>query len=98
MSVAGTRPTDPLDELARCSRTALHFTSLRSAPVRCARARSSPRPPATPGAGPPEGQQPGSGSAHCGSTAAPLAALGVTSVAGPPERVNGAIFFALLAL
>ena len=52
------RSTGPLDELARCSRTALHCTSLRSAPVRGARARSSPRPPATPEAGPPEDQQP----------------------------------------
>jgi hypothetical protein len=31
MSVAGTRPTVPLDELARCSRTALRFTALRFA-------------------------------------------------------------------
>jgi hypothetical protein len=54
MSVAGTRPTVPLDELARRSRTALRFTALRSGFVCCARARSSPRPPATPGAGPPE--------------------------------------------
>ena len=54
MSVAGPRPTVPLDELARCSPTALRSTALRSAPVSCARARSSPRPPATPGAGPPE--------------------------------------------
>ena len=37
------------------------------------------------------------GSARCGWTAAPVAAPGVTSVAGPPQRVNGAIFFALLA-
>ena len=31
MSVAGKRPTVPLDELARCSRTALRSTALRSA-------------------------------------------------------------------
>lgn len=48
------RVARPLDEPARCSRTALHFTALRFAPVRCARAGSSPRPPATPEAGPPE--------------------------------------------
>ena len=46
MSFAGTRTTALLDELARCSRTPLRF-------VCCARARSSPRPPAKPGAGPP---------------------------------------------
>jgi hypothetical protein len=70
VSVAGTRPTVPLDELARCSRTALRSTALRCAPVRCARARSSPRPPAMPGAGPPETMR-----ARAGSTAAPVAAL-----------------------
>jgi len=52
--VTAIRSARPLDELARCSCTALRSTALRSAPVRCARARSSPRPPAMPGAGPPE--------------------------------------------
>lgn len=89
MSVAGTRPTVPLDELARCSRTALRSTALRSSPVSCARARSSPRPPATLGAGPPECEE----SARAGSTAAPVASLGGTSVAsgaGPRERGRAA--------
>jgi hypothetical protein len=82
VSVAGTRPTVPLDELARCSRTALRSTALRFAS--CAAHVPDRRPAHSPC------PQPGrlnAKRARIGSTAAPVAAmrqLGGTSVAGTP--------------
>jgi hypothetical protein len=76
-SVASTRPTVPLDELARCSRTALRF-------VCCTRARSSPRPPATPGAGPPNIHSEVFVSARPPRQSLPFGPLGGTSFAGTP--------------
>ena len=79
VSVAGTRPTGPLDELARCSRTVLRSTALRSA--LCA-AHVPDRHP-----GHPPRPEPGSVNAkraRDGSTAAPVAALGGTPAAEAP--------------
>ena len=86
MSVARSRPTVPLDELARCSRTALRSTAL---PFASFAAHEPDRLP-----GHPPCPQPGRPNAMCariGSTAAPVAAvrqLGGTSAAGPPVLVN----------
>jgi hypothetical protein len=86
MSVAGSRPTGPLDELARCSRTALRSTALRSAS--CAAHVPDRRP------GHPPCPQPGrlnAKSVRTGSTAAPVAAvrqLGGTAAAGTPTLVT----------
>ena len=87
MSFAGTRATAPLDELARCSRTPLRF-------VCCARARSSPRPPARPGAGPPDAIAARTPSRPAAARpprqSLPVGQLGGTSTAQPSQRVNGA--------
>jgi hypothetical protein len=83
MSVAGTRPTVPLDELARCSRTALRSTALRFASWAAHVPDRHPGHPPCP--------QPGrlnAKSARAGSTAAPVAALGGTSVAEAPTLVK----------
>ena len=88
VSFAGTRTTAPLDELTRCSCTPLRF-------VCCARTRSSPRPPARPGAGPPEAQTaatPGvPAAARPPRQSLPVGQLGGTPAAQPPQRVNGAV-------
>ena len=88
VSFAGTRTTAPLDELARCSRTPLRF-------VCCARARSSPRLPARPRAGPPEAPTaatPGvPAAARPPRQSLPVGQLGGTSAAEPPQWVNGAV-------
>jgi hypothetical protein len=84
MSVAGTRPTVPLDELARGSRTALRSTALRLAS--CA----TPVPDRHPGHPPrPEPGRLNSNTrrARAGSTFVPVAALGGTSAAEPPALV-----------
>jgi hypothetical protein len=76
MSVAGTRPTVPLDELARCSRAARHFAALRSA------AHAALVPDRHPGH--PPRPEPGRLNtrthelARSGSTAAPVAHLRLT--------------------
>ncbi len=83
VSVAGTRPTAPLDELARCSRTALRFTALRFA------SSAAHVPDRHPGHPPhPEPGRLNPESAPAGSTAAPVAALGGTSVAEAPTLVD----------
>jgi hypothetical protein len=92
MSVAGTRPTVPLDELARCSRAARHFAALRSTTQAALVPDRHPGHPPRP--------EPGRLNtrthelARTGSTAAPVAhvrSLRVTSAAEPPvlEVVGG---------
>lgn len=79
----GPRPTGPLDELARCSRTALRCTALRFASFAAHVPDCHPGHPPRP--------QPGrwnAKSARAGSTAMPVAALGGMAVAGTPDLVN----------
>jgi len=71
-------------------------TSLRCAPLPCA-ALGPDRHPGHPPCPEPGRLKTNSRipmCARCGSTAAPVAALGVTSAAGPPQRLKAAVVFA----
>ena len=83
MSVAGTQPTVPLDDLARCSRTALRFTALRFASCAAHVPDRHPGHPPCPKPGRLNAKR-----ARAGSTGAPVASLGGTSAAEAPTLVT----------
>jgi hypothetical protein len=94
MSVAGTRPTVPLDELARRSRTPLRCVTLTSAALEPDRHPGHPPCP-EPGR---RNANADAMSARAGSTAAPVAARGGTSAAEAPVLVKlGGPFAAAVA-